>query len=303
MPPPTPSTALPWPSNSTVRIATFSSHPAIGEANPTVPQYTPRRCGSQPLSSWRARSFGVPVTDAGGKVASSTAAIGTSTSTRAVTVDTRCHTPGAGRTDQQFGHRHTAGDRDPAKIVADKVDDHDVLCDVLDRCPQGCRIRVPRQRALDRTRGHRVAAPPQKQLRRQRCDRTPIAGQVCGPGGGGARHRVSEEIDWAPRRSGRRTACTHTPGRPRPPRSPPGRTAHLGGVLRDRPCPRQPRLSGVPQVRRSLRRPIREALHRKGFRTTTGRRPSWRNTQSDQPPAASGMRGPRPSAAASGYDR
>src|SRR3546814_2728721 len=76
---------------STVRIATFSSHPAIGEAKPTVPQYIPRRFCSQPVSSWRARSLGVPVTEAGGKVASSTTAIGISTSTRAVTVDTRCH--------------------------------------------------------------------------------------------------------------------------------------------------------------------------------------------------------------------
>jgi hypothetical protein len=90
-------------SNSTVRIATFSSQPATGDAKPTVPQYTPRRCGSQPRNSRRARSFGVPVTDAGGNVASSKAAIGTSTPTRADTVDTRCHTPGAGRTTSSSG--------------------------------------------------------------------------------------------------------------------------------------------------------------------------------------------------------
>ena len=34
-----------------VRIATFSSQPATGDAKPTVPQYTPRRCGSQPVNS------------------------------------------------------------------------------------------------------------------------------------------------------------------------------------------------------------------------------------------------------------
>ena len=68
-----------------------------------MPQYTPRRSGSQLRSSSRARVFGVPVTDAGGNVASSTAAIGTSTPTRADTVDTRCHTPGAGRTTSSSG--------------------------------------------------------------------------------------------------------------------------------------------------------------------------------------------------------
>jgi len=38
IPPPDPSTALPARSNSTVRIATFSSQPATGDAKPTVPQ-------------------------------------------------------------------------------------------------------------------------------------------------------------------------------------------------------------------------------------------------------------------------
>ena len=51
MPPPTPSTAEPSAPNSTVRIATFSSHPATGDAKPTVPQYTPRRFDSQPDNS------------------------------------------------------------------------------------------------------------------------------------------------------------------------------------------------------------------------------------------------------------
>ena len=36
MPPPTPRTALPAASNSTVRIATFSSHPATGDAKPCL---------------------------------------------------------------------------------------------------------------------------------------------------------------------------------------------------------------------------------------------------------------------------
>src|SRR5579885_2692420 len=84
-------------------MATFSSQPAAGDANPTVPQYIPRRNCSQCEISWRARSFGVPVTDAGGKAASSRADVGKSTDTRADTVDTRCHTPGARRTANSSG--------------------------------------------------------------------------------------------------------------------------------------------------------------------------------------------------------
>ena len=53
--------------------------------------------------SSRARVFGVPVTEAGGKAASSSADIGTSTGTTAVTVETRCQTPGAGRTANSSG--------------------------------------------------------------------------------------------------------------------------------------------------------------------------------------------------------
>ncbi len=43
------------------------------------------------------------MTDAGGKVASSIAVVGSSTGTCADTVDTRCHTPGAGRTTSSSG--------------------------------------------------------------------------------------------------------------------------------------------------------------------------------------------------------
>ncbi|COX34405.1 Uncharacterised protein [Mycobacterium tuberculosis] len=94
---------MPAVSNSTVRIATLSSHPATGDAKPTVPQYIPRRYRSHCEINWRARSLGVPVTEAGGKAASSSADIGSSSGTRADTVDTRCHTPGAGRTTNSSG--------------------------------------------------------------------------------------------------------------------------------------------------------------------------------------------------------
>ena len=153
MPPPTPSTALP----ARVELDRADRHVELT----CPPRVTPNRLcrnrlrdGAAPSrdSSSRARIFGVPVTDAGGNVASSTAAIGTSASTRAETVDTRCHTPGAGRTTSSSGTVTDPGDRDPAQIVAYQVDDHDVLGDVLDRRAQRRRVRMPRQRALDRAR-------------------------------------------------------------------------------------------------------------------------------------------------------
>ena len=96
MPPPTPRTAEPSGVTATVRIATFRSRSPPGPAMPIAPQYRPRECCSQPASSDRARSLGVPVTDAGGNVASSRSVVVTSSPTVAATVDTRCHTPGAG---------------------------------------------------------------------------------------------------------------------------------------------------------------------------------------------------------------
>ncbi|AXY50989.1 hypothetical protein YT1_1553 [Rhodococcus ruber] len=108
MPPPTPSphepgvSASPRP-NSTVRIATFSSTPATGLAMPTVPQYTPRGCGSQTCRNSRARILGQPVTDAGGNAASSNRAVSTPIRNEAATVDTRCQTPGAGCTPSRSG--------------------------------------------------------------------------------------------------------------------------------------------------------------------------------------------------------
>lgn len=47
--------------------------------------------------------FGVPVTEAGGNVAASSSAMLSCSGTRAETVDTRCHTPGAGRTASSSG--------------------------------------------------------------------------------------------------------------------------------------------------------------------------------------------------------
>ena len=61
---------------------------------------------------------------------------------------------------EQLRHRHRSRRRNPAQIVADQVDDHDVLRDVLDRRPQRRGIRRPRQRALDRARRHGIAHPP-----------------------------------------------------------------------------------------------------------------------------------------------
>ena len=139
--------------------------------------------------------FGVPVTDAGGNIASSTADIGTAVSTRAETVDTRCHTPGAATHGQQFGHGDAAGDRDAAEVVADQVDDHDVLGDVLDRRAQRRRCLVERQRALDGARVDRVADAPQEQFGRERGDRAPVSRDERRTGGRGARDGFGEEVD------------------------------------------------------------------------------------------------------------
>ena len=70
----------------------------MGETTPTAPQYSPRGKGSQAESSSWARTFGVPVTDAGGKVASMSSALVTPGVVVAWTVETRCQTPGAGWT-------------------------------------------------------------------------------------------------------------------------------------------------------------------------------------------------------------
>ncbi|CCW14474.1 hypothetical protein EBESD8_50430 [Rhodococcus aetherivorans] len=108
MPPPTPRPHDPGvpaspPPNSTVRIATLSSSPASGLAMPTVPQYTPRGCGSQTRRNSRARSLGQPVTEAGGNAAPSNRAVSTPARSVAATVDTRCQTPGAGCTPSRSG--------------------------------------------------------------------------------------------------------------------------------------------------------------------------------------------------------
>ena len=103
MPPPTPSDNALSGVTDTVRMATFRSRSPSGPAIPTAPQYMPRACSSQSAISSCARIFGVPVTDAGGKVASRSAVLPTSSGRSAATVDTRCHTPGAPTTVSRSG--------------------------------------------------------------------------------------------------------------------------------------------------------------------------------------------------------
>ena len=104
MPPPTPSTARAR-RRRTRRCGSPRSARCPRRATPNRLCRNIPRGGAAPIAKAvdGRGAFGVPVTDAGGKVASSSAAIGISTATRAATVDTRCHTPGAGRTASSSG--------------------------------------------------------------------------------------------------------------------------------------------------------------------------------------------------------
>ena len=285
MPPPTPSTAEPSAPNSTVRIATLSSHPATGDAKPTVPQYTPRRCCSQPVSSSTGARLG-RAGDGRGRERG-VQQRGHRHLERHARGHRRHQMPHArsGPHREKFGHGHRARHRHAAQVVADQVDDHDVLRDVLDRRPQRRGIRSPRQGALDRARRHRIARASQEQLRRQRRHRAPVAGQICRPRGRRAFHRVDEEVDRARRRACLRTACTHTPGRSRPRRSPPGSRARLGGGRRGRHHPRRCRSPSAAAGFAMRRQPSPKVLRRRGFRTTSARRcPGAARSPSSRPP-------------------
>ena len=98
---------------------------------PTAPQYTPRGTGSSAPMWAEAASFGAPVTEPGGNVASMAAAHPHPGRSRPVTVDTRWTSPGCCSTDEQRGHLDGAELADPAEVVAHEVDDHDVLGPVL----------------------------------------------------------------------------------------------------------------------------------------------------------------------------
>ena len=300
IPPPTPSTAEPSASNSTVRIATFSSQPASGEAKPTVPQYTPRRRGSQPVSSSRARAFGVPVTDAGGNVASSSAAIGRST--RHPRGHRRHQMPHARRGShrEQFGHGDRARHRDAAQVVADQVDDHDVLRDVLDRRPQRRGIRVRGRVPLI---GLDVTSSPARR-RNNSGDSDATAPQsparYAARAGDGAFHRVDEEVDrGAVERACELRAHACLVDLARGDGLQTVQHARAVGVAIGRvPSRCRTRCGGSGFRNASAIHPESAAPERLSYHQCPS--PSWRSTQSVQPPAASGMRPGRPSAPASG---
>ncbi len=307
IPPPTPSTALPMVSNSTVRIATLNSHPAMGDAKPTVPQYIPRRCCSHCEISWRARSLGVPVTEAGGKAASSSADVGSS-------VANPCRhrgdqVPHARRAphDQQLRHGDRAGNRHPAKVIADQIDDHDVLGHFFGRSPQRRRPRVQRQGALDRAGRHDVPTAAKEKLRRQRCHRTPFAGDVGRAGRRSACHAGDEEVQRGPAdRPGELRAHARLVDLAGADRLQAGKYAVAMGLPVGRvpvdpgnPAAGRPRAgtlvspASAPASQSGIGAPDRLSYHHCASR-------SRRSTQSVQPPAASGIRAGRPSAPGSG---
>ncbi len=91
MPPPTPSQIHP-PEISNVRMATLSSSPAATLTCPIAPVYASRAVGSSSAAISIARTLGAPVTDPGGKVARSRAALVTSGPRWPTTSETRCQT-------------------------------------------------------------------------------------------------------------------------------------------------------------------------------------------------------------------
>ena len=210
---------------------------------------------------------------------------------------------GRGPHHQQFGHGHRPRDRDAAQVVADQVDDHDVLGDVLDRRPQRRRIRVPRQRALDRARRHRLTAAPQEQLRRQRRHRTPLAGQIGRPRGRRALHGVDEEVDRravdAARELRAHARLVDLARRDRLQALEHAAAVRIAVGLAPRDAVRPRRHAVIRSA--SATHGESGAPERLSYHHCPSR--SCRSTQSDQPPAASGIRGPSPSAPASGYDR
>src|SRR5699024_12818333 len=93
----TPSETVPsW--HPDVRIAQLSSVPATGAASRSAPVYAPRGSDSNSVISASADAFGAPVTDPGGNVARNNSVSPTAPARVPSTVESRCHTPGAGRT-------------------------------------------------------------------------------------------------------------------------------------------------------------------------------------------------------------
>ena len=163
--PPVPKWSSPS-SNQNVRMATLSS-PRRGRRRPSRPRRSTRR--GRPVRARGcarcAASFGAPVTEPGGNVASITSGQPQPGRSRPATVDTRWHRPGCASTAHSAGTCDRAELAHAAEIVADEVDDHHVLGAVLRQEAVG-----GRGRALDRRRRHDVAVAAQEQLGRRRRD-------------------------------------------------------------------------------------------------------------------------------------
>ena len=154
-----------------------------------------------------------------------------------------------------------------------------------------------RQRALDRARRHRVAAPAQEQLRRQRRHRAPVAGEIGRPGGtrcGPPRRRRSPAASPSTR-AGELGAHAGLVDLARA-RSPPGSPARRGGVPRDRARPS--RFRSDPMHRRHRQcvgNPFGKRCAGKAFVPPALRRDpgAARSRSSRRPPRGSVARGRR----------
>ena len=129
-----------------------------------------------------AASFGAPVTDPGGNVASTARPADARRAAGPSTVLTRWHEPGVRLDREQRGHLHRAPLAHAAEVVAHEVDDHHVLGPVLGAGSSAATRAVPligderttapvaRQEALGRRRRHvdAVAGQPHDRAVRRR---------------------------------------------------------------------------------------------------------------------------------------
>ena len=250
MPPPVPRRQLPSPAVVRDRITTPRSARPSAASQPNAPAYTPRGVASTSSMTAIVRSLGAPVIEPAGKSARS-----------AATVRDAVAQPAAHRRDElvharvgldahQLGHLDRAGRADHRQVVAEQVDDHQVLAAELrlawPAAPRSsasrARVGVARGGALDRAWSRCV---------RSAADGGVALGRGAEQPGPGARHVVLQEPGVRRGVERRAAAGTPPPGRgPRPPRS-------GGSGSPRRSCPRAAAPAPGRTPRRTPRGPAR----------------------------------------------
>ncbi len=181
---------------STVRIGTLKVAVPPGRITPNAPQYQPRGPSSSSAITDIAASFGAPVTEPHGNSAANASASPTPGRGRPVTVEVSCHTVGSRCSSNSRSTVTVPGFADPAEVVAEQVDDHQVLCPVLRAGQQRLRRMLDAEGALHRLGHQQPVAAMEEQLRRDA--RHPGAGTVDGIPAGlgcGERSEVGERVE------------------------------------------------------------------------------------------------------------